>query len=121
MADRDTGAKPIAGHAVRLGPDRKVVALGKIPPSGVLTLKIWSPVEGDLIGQSLYFEAVTWPENDLNTVEFAQTITSEGQTNGSSTATNAVLVAAQPERKRGVRIVPEAAMPSYQRGSSGSP
>ncbi len=119
MADRDSGAKPIAGHAIRLGPDRKVVALGKIPASGVITLKIYSPVAGDLVGSSLYFEAATWPENDINTVEFAQTVTSEGGTNTHSSATNAVLVAEEGDRKRGVRIVPEAAMPILQRGSAG--
>jgi hypothetical protein len=119
MADRDSGAKPINGHTIRLGPDRKVIALGKIPESGVLPLKIYAPVAGDLIGQSLYFEAAIWNENDLSHVEFAQTITSETQTNGSSTATNAVLVAAEGDHKRGVRIVPDSAVPMYQRANMG--
>ena len=116
MADRDSGAKPINGHAIRLGPDRKVIALGKIPESGVLPLKIYAPVAGDLIGQSLYFEAAIW-KDDLSHVEFAQTITSEAQTNNSSSATNAVLVAAEGDRKRGVRIVPDSAVPMYQRAN----
>lgn len=119
MADRDNGAKPISGHALRLGPDRKVIALGKIPESGVLALKIYAPVAGDLIGQSLYFEAAIWKENDLNNVEFAQTITSEAQTNTSSSATNAVLVAAEGDRKKGLRIVPDSAVPMYQRANMG--
>jgi hypothetical protein len=116
MADRDSGAKPINGHAIRLGPDRKVIALGKIPESGVLALKIYAPVAGDLIGQSLYFEAAIW-KDDLSHVEFAQTITSEAQTNSSSSATNAVLVAAEGDKKRGVRIVPDSAVPMYQRAN----
>jgi len=119
MADRDSGAKPISGHTLRLGPDRKVIALGKIPESGVLTLKIYAPVAGDLIGQSLYFEAAIWKEGDLNNVEFAQTITSEAQTNTSSSATNAVLVAAESDRKKGLRIVPDSAVPMYQRANMG--
>jgi len=117
MADRDSGAKPINGHKIRLGPDRKVIALGKIPESGVLPLKIYAPVAGDLIGQNLYFEAAIWNENDLSHVEFAQTITSETQNNGSSSTRNAVLVAAEGDHKRGVRIVPDSAVPMYQRAN----
>jgi hypothetical protein len=120
MADRDSGAKPIGGHTVRLGPDRKVVALGKIPASGVLALKMYSPVAGDLVGQSLYFEAAIWAEGDLSRVEFAQTVTSEGGTNTSSSATNAVMVASEGDRKRGVRIVPDSAVPMFQRANTGN-
>ena len=50
MADKPTGAKPIYGHRLRLGADRKVVSVGQIPETGVLTLVIDTPLQGDLIG-----------------------------------------------------------------------
>ena len=80
MADKDKGAKPIYGHNIRLGPDRKVVALGKIPASGVLTLKIFAPVAGDLVGGNLFFEAAIWPENHPESLELALPVSSETQT-----------------------------------------
>ncbi len=65
MADKDTGAKPIMGRKIRLGSDRKVVAAGQLPSSGVLTLTIDTPVEGDLIGLCLYSKRPFWQAPDL--------------------------------------------------------
>ncbi|MBU6452340.1 MAG: hypothetical protein KGS72_11210 [Cyanobacteria bacterium REEB67] len=108
MADKDKGAKPIYGHALRLGPDRKVMALGKIPASGVLALKIFTPVEGDLVGGNLYFEAAVWPENKPAELELAQPLSSETQ--AASTA-NSVAISGQGERKHGVKFVPDNTSP----------
>jgi hypothetical protein len=122
MADKDKGAKPIYGHALRLGPDRKVVALGKIPASGVLALKIFAPIEGDLVGSSLYFEAAIWPENRPERLELALPVSSETQT--VSTA-NGVSLTGQGERKHGIKFVPDNRSPySHINGpgiGSGSP
>lgn len=115
MADRDSGAKPIYGRNLRLGPDRKVVALGKIPEGGVLSLKYFAPVEGDLIGQSLYFEAALWPDGKPEAVEIAQTVSSEAQ----SEKANGILVTADTEKKKGVRLVPDSAIPPSQRSLGG--
>jgi hypothetical protein len=122
MADRDSGAKPIYGQTIRLGPDRKVVALGKIPPSGVLALKIFAPVAGDLVGGKLYFEAAIWPENNPERLELALPVSSETQT--ASTA-NSVAITGQGERKHGIKFVPDNRSPySHVNGpgiGSGSP
>lgn len=112
MADRDTGAKPIYGHNLRLGPDRKVIALGKIPDSGVIAFKYFAPAEGDLIGQSLYFEAVIWPEGKLEAMEMAQTVSSELTEKG-----NGILVTAELEKKKGIKLVPDSAIPPSMRSS----
>ena len=104
MADKDKGAKPIYGHDLRLGPDRKVVALGKIGAGGVLTLKIFAPVEGDLVGGNLYFEAAVWPENAPERLEIAQPISSESQT---AAKANSVAITGQGERKHGVKLIPD--------------
>lgn len=112
MADRDTGAKPIYGHNLRLGPDRKVIALGKIPESGVIAFKYFAPAEGDLIGQSLYFEAVIWPEGKLEAMEMAQTVSSELTEKG-----NGIMVTAELEKKKGIKLVPDSAIPPSMRSS----
>lgn len=123
MADRPNGAKPIQGHDIRLGPDRKVVAVGHISNSGVVELYIETPIEGDLIGQQLFFEAALWSKDDMSDVEFCQMVSPANTTE----QTNGVIVAQQAlEKKRGVRIVPDSAMPLMLRQgtpslSSGQP
>jgi hypothetical protein len=104
MADKDTGAKPILGHKIRLGPDRKVVAAGQIPESGLLSLDIGTPIEGDLIGEHLYFEAALWSKPDMSDLEIAAVVPSESQPD----ALNGVQIAADTsdKKKRGIRIVP---------------
>lgn len=116
MADRDSGAKPVMGHKVRLGPDRKVIALGQIPAAGVLSLKFWAPVEGDLIGQNLYFEAALWPEGKPECAEIATTVSSESQAEKG----NAILVTQESDKKKGIRLVPDSAVPMYQRSGAGA-
>jgi len=108
MADRDKGAKPIYGRDIRLGPDRKVVALGKIPASGVLQLKVFTPIAGDLIGSNLFFEAAIWPENNPAQLELAQPVSSETQ--AASTA-NSVVIIGEGERKHGLKFVPDNTSP----------
>lgn len=110
MADKDTGAKDIFGHKLRLGPDRKLVSLGQIPADGVLQLTIETPIEGDLIGLPLFFEAAIWSRPDFSDLEIATPVSSEGQVG----VKNGVLVAAEPESKRGIKFVPETTMPSLQ-------
>jgi len=108
MADRDKGAKPIFGHDLRLGPDRKVVALGKIPLTGVLPLKIFAPIEGDLVGSQLYFEAAVWPENKPEQMDLALPVSSETQQ--ASTA-NSVAIIGTGEKRHGLRFVPDGTSP----------
>jgi hypothetical protein len=95
-ADKDKGAKPVFGHRIRLGPDRKVVTVGKIPESGLLSLFIEAPIEGDLVGSPLYFEAAVWSKPDFSDLVFASCVTP--LSNG--TEANGVLVAADIEQKK---------------------
>lgn len=108
MADKNSGAKPVYGHVLHLGPDRKLVSLGQIPDSGVLSLVIDTPIEGDLIGEMWYFEAAIWSTPDFSDLELATPVVSE------STAirqySNGVVVSAEPDHKRGIRIVPDSAV-----------
>ncbi len=57
MADKNTGAKDIAGHKIRLGADRKLVSLVRIGESGIGQMFIETPVQGDMIGQELLFRS----------------------------------------------------------------
>ena len=115
MADKDTGAKQIFGHKIRLGPDRKLVAIAKIPDNGVATLLVETPIEGDLIGEHLYFEAALWSKPDMSDVEIASCVPSEGI----GKETNAVLVVNEPEHKRGLKIVPATTSLSVQSSTTG--
>ena len=74
MADKNSGAKPIYGQKLRLGPDRKVVAVGQIPPSGVLVLSIETPIQGDMVDSSFFFEAAIWSQSDFSDLQMAQTV-----------------------------------------------
>ena len=105
MADKDSGSKPSCGHQLRLGPDRKLVAITKIPEGGVGTLLVETPIEGDLVGSSLYFEAALWSKPDFSDVEFAQCIPSNAP--DGKTTTNGVLIAGQPGKKNGIRFIPD--------------
>lgn len=104
MADKDSGAKPIYGQKLRLGPDRKVVGVGVIPETGVLSIVIETPIQGDLIGAHWFFEAAIWSQPDFSDTEIATTVSSEGQEG----IANGVIVAADPGHKRGLRFVPSA-------------
>lgn len=116
MADKNAGAKDIAGHKIRLGSDRKLVALGKISDGGIGQLFVETPVQGDMIGQNFYFEGVVWSKDDFSDAEICQTVSPE-QTEG---ADNGVLVAAENEVKRGVKFSTAPAIPPSQRTHAGS-
>lgn len=112
MADKDKGAKPVSGHSIRLGPDRKVVAISKIPENGVAEIYVETPIEGDLIGQYLYFEAALWSKPDMSDVEFADTVSAAQ----AAAPANGVMVAQATDTKiKGVNIVPDGAMPMMMR------
>ncbi len=116
MAESNKGAQPINGHELKLGADRLVVAVGKIPASGVVELVIGTPIQGDLIGEKLFFEAAVWSMDDLSDAAIARPVSAAGAT----VRDNGVEVAAAPiQAKRGVRFVPEAAIPMNQRRSKG--
>lgn len=124
MADKDSGARPIFGHTIRLGADRKLVCVGQIPEDGVLHLVIETPIQGDLIGQPLFFEAALWSRPDFTDLEIASPVTSEGEAG----VKNGVLVAGEPEQKKGIKFVPQSTPPSeqlsgptYPMGSAGRP
>lgn len=108
MADKNSGAKPIQGHNIKLGSDRKVVALGQIPENGVLSLYVETPIQGDMIGQSFYFEAAIWSKPDFSDVEIASVVASE--VHGKDE--NGVLIAADSEHKKGIKIVPGSSISS---------
>jgi hypothetical protein len=121
MADRDSGAKQILGKEVRLGPDRKVVSLGQIPDSGVLSLVIDTPIQGDLIGQHLYFEAAIWSKPDFSDLEFAAPVVSETTTvPAAGLRANGVMISGESEKKRGIRIVPDGLIPVQALPGTGS-
>jgi hypothetical protein len=75
MADSNKGAKPILGRKLRLGADRKVMAVGRIPETGVLSLFVEAPIQGDLVGNSLYFEAAVWSKPDFSDLVMASCVT----------------------------------------------
>ena len=95
MAESNKGAKPVFGHNVRLGADRKLVALGKIPEQGIISLFVEAPIQGDLIGLPLYFEAVIWSNPDFSDMQIASTISPIEN----SASENGVLVSGQEEKK----------------------
>lgn len=108
--DKNKGAKPIYGHQLHLGSDRKLVSLGQIPEGGVLSLVIDTPIQGDLIGAQLYFEAALWTKSDFSDVELAAPVPSE-TTGAVSDYMNGVLVAAEAPKKKGIRFVPDGMVP----------
>lgn len=101
MADKDSGAKTIHGHRLRLGADRKVVAIGKIPEGGILVLCVETPIQGDLVGQCLYFEAALWTKPDFSDLIIATAVSPEAH----QIAENGVLVASEEPQKKGLRFV----------------
>lgn len=111
MADRNSGAKPIQGHVLKLGPDRKVVSVGQLNASGLLSLFIETPIEGDLIGQNLYFEAAVWSRPDFGDVQFATPVASQSANGGD----NGVLIAAATSQKKGIKFVADPAVPLLER------
>lgn len=117
MADKSSGAKPIMGHTIKLGPDRKLVALGQVPETGVINLNVETPIQGDLIGQNLYFEAVIWSKPDFSDLEFATAVRYEGEGKQDD---NGVLIAAEGDTKKGIKIVPNTAPLSPLLNNSGS-
>ncbi len=117
MADKNSGANPIMGHKIKLGADRKLVALGEIPESGVLNLFVETPIQGDLVGSCLYFEAAIWSKPDCSDVEFAAAVPSEGQGKENE---NGVLIAAESDQKKGIKIVPNSAIMSPLMQKAGS-
>ncbi len=114
MADKNSGAKPIHGRSLKLGSDRKIVSVGRIPDSGVLTLTVDTPIQGDLIGQHWFFEAAVWARPDFSDVELAVPVTSEGQEG----IENGVMVSAESQPKRGLKFVADPAIPLQQRQNS---
>lgn len=118
MADKNSGAKPILGHSLRLGPDRKLVAAGTIPELGVLSLTVDMPIQGDLIGMPVYFETVVWQKEDFSDMQIALPVRSETVPEIAD-KTNAVLVAGDAGQKRGLRFVPDSAVPLHQRSTVG--
>lgn len=118
MADKDSGAKSLCGKNLRLGADRKLVAAGTIPESGVLTLVVDMPIQGDLIGLPVFFETAVWQNSDFSDIEIATPVKSETQAEIADKP-NAVIVAEEKTAKRGLRLVPDSAVPLHQRGNVG--
>lgn len=121
MSENNKGAKPVYGHNLRLAADRKLVALGKIPETGMLSVFVETPIEGDLIGGLLYFECAIWSKPDFSDIQMASTIS----TTQDSAESNGVLVAGQPEEKKHRAVVFDVKKPLSTREvgglSSGKP
>lgn len=115
MADKDSGAKALFGQPLRLGPDRKLMAAGVVPETGLITLIVDMPIEGDLIGLPVFFETVIWQKPDFSDLELASPVKSESASEIASKA-NAVIVAGENIKKRGLRFEPDSGVPLYQRG-----
>ncbi len=115
MADKDAGAKPIKGREIRLGADRKLVAAGTIPETGILTLIVDMPIQGDLIGLPVFFETVIWQKPDFSDLEIASPVKSETVAEFADKP-NAVVVAGEAGSK-GRAIKFDTSMPAYQRGN----
>lgn len=119
MADKNTGAKALYGKEIRLGADRKLMTFGTIPDTGVLSLFVDIPIQGDLIGQHLYFETAVWSRPDFSDLEIAAPVKSEiGDADPEHV--NGVIVTAEADQKRGIRFVPESGVPLHQRGKTGT-
>lgn len=118
MADKSSGAKPIYGQNLRLGADRKLVAVGEIPENGVVSLVIETPIQGDLIGERWYFEAALWTKPDFSDLEIAQPVPADEGAAAAADKVNGVIVSADIEQKRGVRIVPDAMSPMQRRANA---
>lgn len=117
MADKDSGAKAICGHSLRLGPDRKVVGGGVIPETGLLTVYVEMPIQGDLIGLPVFFETAIWQKPDFSDLEIANPVKSE-TVEEIGDKPNGILVSEEKaEQKRGLRFVPDSGVPLHQRGS----
>jgi hypothetical protein len=95
MSESNKGAKPLFGHKLRLGADRKLVSLGIIPETGVLSLFVEAPIQGDLVDASLYFEGVIWSKPDFSDLQMSSTIL----TTQDGAAENGVVIAGQPGKK----------------------
>lgn len=117
MADKNSGAKPIYGQELRLGSDRKLVAVGQIPETGVLSMIIETPIQGDLIGERWFFEAALWTRPDFSDLELAQSVPADAAGAAEPDKLNGVLVAPDIEHKKGIRIVPDTTLP-MQRATS---
>ncbi len=117
MADKDSGARSIYGHTLHLGPDRKVVAVGDIPESGVLDLYFETPIEGDLIGEHLFFEAAIWTRNDYSDLEMATPVSSEGQEG----VRNGVVIAQENEKKTGLKFTQDTTLMQQRLMNSATP
>jgi hypothetical protein len=111
MAEKNSGAKPIYGQELRLGSDRKLVAVGQIPETGVLSMIIETPIQGDLIGERWFFEAALWTRPDFSDLELAQSVPADATGAAEADKANGVLVAADIEQKKGIRIVPDTTPP----------
>lgn len=116
MADKNSGAKPVCGRELRLGSDRKLVAVGQIAETGVASLIVETPIQGDLIGERWFFEAALWTRPDFSDMELAQPVPADATAAVEAAKANGVLVGPDIEAKRGVRIVPDATLP-MQRAS----
>lgn len=102
MADKDSGATPIYGHKIRLGSDRRVVAIGTIDNDGSTKLSVMTPIQGDLVGQYLYFEAALWMKPDFSDLVIATPVALSENTE----VVNGVLVAADVEKKKRLKFLP---------------
>ena len=51
----------------------------QVPSTGLATMMVECPVEGDLVGQFLYFEAAVWADEKMTDMEIAQCVSTESK------------------------------------------
>ncbi len=121
MSENNKGAIPIFGHKLRLGADCKLVALGTIPETGILSVFVEAPIQGDLVDTSLYFEGVIWSKADFSDLQMASTVL----TSQDGHDENGVIMAGQKDEKKQRAVVFDVSKPMSNRSvgglSSGQP
>lgn len=95
MAEKNEGAKPVYGHKLRLGPDRKLVAINKIPEQGFVSMFVETPIQGDLVGSPLFFEAAVWSKPDFSDLQIASALSTQEDARND----NGVIVSGQEEKR----------------------
>lgn len=93
FSSENEGAEPYYGQELRLG-DIVDITEGVIGESGIAKLTIELPDRKDLLGATIYFEALVWQREDLSDIAKARIIGS----NGLKSKYNAIIISDKPEK-----------------------
>ena len=98
----NTGIQPFYGQKLRLGTVIDKID-GIIEKKGLAELRIKLPEDKNMIGKTIYFEAIVWKKEDFSDMAKAKII----GINGQKTASNAIVIAGKPKNKSVPGISPE--------------